>query len=211
MSFHRAVRSFLLTAVALVGCGGLAIAEEAPAKLPAGYIDEAPLPEGYPPPGEIGQVIEKEYPVTRSYSASGRGAFMTCFAYLVKQKHEMTAPVVMEFTGDKSDAEADPNEAPVPIKRMHFLLEKISQDEPKELGPVTVADIPKLRVLSIAYQGRMNPEAVAKATAMLQAALAAKPELKAAGETRILGYNGPMVPRDKVYWEIQIPIATAAK
>ncbi|MEI6340275.1 MAG: heme-binding protein, partial [Verrucomicrobiota bacterium] len=189
----------------------LVIAEESSAKLPAGYIDEAPLPEGYPPPGEVGQVIEKEYPVTRSYSATGQGAFMKCFAYLVKQKHEMTAPVVMEYTGDKSGAEADPNEAPVTIKRMHFLLEKISQDEPKEQGPVTVADIPKLRVLSVAYQGRMNPAAIAEATAKLQAAMAVKPELKAAGEIRILGYNGPMVPRDKVYWEVQIPLADPAK
>ena len=64
---------------------------------PAGYINEGPLPEGFPPPSEVGQVVEKSYPLCRTYSAEGNNAFMRCFAYLVKQKHEMTAPVIMDY------------------------------------------------------------------------------------------------------------------
>jgi len=189
----------------VLNAAGNELRGQTPPQAPPGYVAEAPLPEGFPLPGEPGKVIEKRYPRARSYSASGQGAFMKCFAYLSKSKHEMTAPVVMEYDNDPA-GEAKGDEMPVPVKRMHFLLEKISQDEPKTDGEVTVADLPELHVLSIASQGRMTAEQVKVLEKKLRDHLAAREDLRAAGSTRILGYNGPAVPRDKAYWEFQLPV-----
>ncbi len=176
---------------------------------PAGFIREAPLPEGFPPPSPPGEVVEKTYPLARSYSAAGPNAFFKCFMYLQQKKHEMTAPVVMDYA-----AEGTPRPGagvPVPVKRMHFLLEKVALDEPQEKGPIKVADMPQMRVLSIAYQGELTPKKTAELEGELAKALEDRPELRAAGERRILGYNSPMVPRDKVFWEVQLPVEQAAK
>jgi uncharacterized surface protein with fasciclin (FAS1) repeats len=194
----------------LVVCGPTARGE---GPLPQGYIEEAPLPEGFPPPSEIGKVVEKEYPLARSYSATGSGKFMKCFGYLTLRNHKMTAPVVMEYEkSPKSEkrAELDEDGIPLDVKRMHFLLEKISQDEPKKALLVEVADMPKMRVLSIAHQGRLSSEVVQVAEQKLAQQLKARPELISAGPTRILGYNGPSVREDKVFWEIQLPVTATA-
>jgi hypothetical protein len=187
--------------------GGVLLGQTPP-QSPPGYVAEAPLPEGFPLPGEPGKVIEKSYPRARSYSASGRGAFMKCFAYLSKNKHEMTAPVVMEYDNE-AGVEAKGDDMPVPVTRMHFLLEKISQDEPRTEGDVTVADMAELHVLSIASQGRMTAERIKELEEKLRGHLAARADLRKAGALRILGYNGPAVPRDKVYWEVQLPVKPA--
>lgn len=184
---------------------GAELRGQSPPQAPAGYVAEAPLPEGFPLPGEPGKVIEKRYPRARSYSASGRGAFMKCFAYLAKNKHEMTAPVVMEYDNDPG-VEVNGDDMPVPVKRMHFLLEKIAQDEPGTDGEVTVADMAELHVLSIASQGRMTAGRIQELEKKLRDHLAGRADLHAAGSVRILGYNGPAVPREKVYWEVQLPI-----
>lgn len=181
--------------------------QQAQLKLPAGYVEEAPLPEGYPPPGPVGEVIEKQYPVTRSYSATGDGAFMDCFGYLAAHHHKMTAPVVVEYkTGAEKSAGSARSGMPIPIERMHFLLEKNSLDEPQEAGPVKVADMPKMRVLSIAQRGPITTEAIKTAQEKLNAKLKESEGVRPAGEFRILGYNSPMIPREKNYWEVQLPI-----
>jgi hypothetical protein len=179
---------------------------------PAGYVNEAPLPEGFPPPSEVGKVVEKEYPLARSFYAAGSGAFMKCFAYLAKQKHEMTAPVVVEYQPNQNDDKPRTDfEMPVPVERMHFMLGRIAQDEPKQDGPVTVADMPRQRVLSIAFQGRLTEEVIKGSEAKLREHLAGRKDLKAAAASpRILGYNGPTVAPEKVYWEIQLPVEAAA-
>ncbi len=201
--------AFLLTAVA----GPLSAEEVAPpekaADLPAGFISEAPLPEGFPPPSEPGKVVEKSYPVLRSYSAAGPNAFFRCFMYLQKNEHEMTAPVVMDYEGGQAAAEGERSEMPVPVNRMHFLLETLDLDQPKLEGDIQVADMQPLRVLSIAYQGQLTRDQIDGLESKLTAALAERPDLKAAGKSRILGYNSPMIPRNKSFWEIQLPVAAA--
>ena len=90
------------------------------------------FPEGFPPPSEPGKVVEKTYPVLRSYSATGPGSFMKCFGYLSVKQHKMTAPVVMECKPGVDPSKRLPgDDMPVPIERMHFLLEKNSLDAPK--------------------------------------------------------------------------------
>jgi hypothetical protein len=175
---------------------------EADRKFPDGYVNEAPLPEGFPPPTEVGKVVEKAYPVIRSFSATGENAFGKCFTYLALKRHEMTAPVVMNY--DKSQAGDDM--LPHEVERMHFLLEKPSLDEPKTVGPVTVADMDKMRVVSIAHQGKLTPEDIDRYEQKLREYAQQKKSLKVSGEARLLGYNGPMTPATKRYWEIQLPV-----
>jgi hypothetical protein len=200
--------SFVLCLITSV-IGTQAALAETPEKadLPAGYVEEAPLPEGFPPPSEPGKVVEKTYPVVRSYSATGADSFMKCFVYLTTNQHKMTAPVVMECSPELDTSQPAPGDGvPVPFERMHFLLEKNSLDKPHEAGPVEVADIPALRVLSIAYQGDSKPELVKKGQAAIEARLKELPDVERAGDYRILGYNSPMLERSKNFWELQLPI-----
>jgi hypothetical protein len=176
-------------------------------KYPPGYIEEAPLPEGFPLPSELGQVVEKTYPACRTYSAEGNNAFMRCFAYLSKQRHEMTAPVILDYERNADTSEAQPAEIDfMKVGRMHFILENPSLDEPRLEGPVNVADMPGMRVLSIAFQGEMSPATLDDAERKLEAEIARRKTIVAAGPLRILGYNSPMVPKGKAYWEVQVPI-----
>jgi SOUL heme-binding protein len=175
---------------------------------PEGFINEGPLPKGFPPPSAVGQVVEKTYPLCRTYSAEGNNAFMRCFAYLSKQKHEMTAPVIMEYERPADNANAKPG-ADVnfaDVARMHFILAEPSLDKPRQEGPVLVADMPQMRVLSIAIQGEMSARQREDAERQLDAEIAKRKDVAAAGPKRVLGYNSPMVPRDKRFWEIQVPI-----
>lgn len=215
--YHRIEIALLvgLLAWCVSGPGGWAAdpqaesASEADPAHPRGWIKEGPLPEGFPPPGEIGQVVEKDYPLCRTFSAEGNNAFMKCFGYLSKHKHEMTAPVILDQDPDETGAKTRRfgDVSFMDVGRMHFVLEKPSLDEPKREGSVVVGDIPKLRVLSIALQGAMSPAKLNEAEDKLQAEIEQRRDLVAAGPARVLGYNGPSVPTRKKFWEVQIPIA----
>lgn len=186
-------------------------AEPSKPKLPDGYLEEAPLPVGFPAPGPVGQVIEKSYPVTRTFSATGDSAFMKCFGYLAEHQYKMTAPVVMEYKpGAEYKGKETQSGMPIPIERMHFLLEKNSLDEPKEAGAVKVADMPRIKVLSIAQQGPVTAEAIKAAQEKLVARLKELGNLQSTGQFRLLGYNSPMIPRSKNYWEVQLPVENRA-
>jgi len=176
--------------------------------LPKGFIKESPLPQGYPGPSEPGKVVEKTYPLSRTFSAEGRAAFWHNFRYLKKQGHAMTTPVIMPYDPSAEKASRGMGMPPVPYQRMHFVLERLQLDEPKKSGPVTVADMPKLRVVSIAIRGNLDAKTLAAAEAKLRDYLKTKPQLGEDGPPRILGYNSPMVRSSKRYWEVQIPVAT---
>jgi hypothetical protein len=209
MILNSIAAQFALVLGLIVGfvCSAVARGESAvKANLPAGYIEEAPLPEGFPPPSEPGAVVEKTYPLLRSYSATGPGAFMKCFGYLTVQQYKMTAPVVMECKPGAVPGQQADDDMPVPIERMHFLLEKNSLDEPKDAGPIKVADMPSICVLSIAFRGEATPEAVKQGQAAIEARLKDMSGVQRGGEYRILGYNSPMIERDKNFWELQLPI-----
>ncbi len=63
-----------------------------------GYVDEAPLSEGWPKRGPYDQVTEKSYPAYRAAFTSGKSetsAFLTLFTHIRKNEIPMTAPVEM--------------------------------------------------------------------------------------------------------------------
>jgi hypothetical protein len=74
---------------------------------------------------------------------------------------------------------------------------------------VIVADMPRARVFSIAFQGEMTAARLDDAQRKLEAEIARRKDVVAAGPNRVLGYNSPRVPKGKAYWEIQIPIENA--
>jgi len=180
---------------------------------PESFVRESSLPEGFPPPSPIGEVVEKTYPPARTYWAKGtlNTAFWKCFLHLKEHKHEMTTPVVWDYRHRKEPAPKllERFTDPVLVDRLHFVLEKPTMDELGEDGPVTVDDMPKMTVLSVAYQGELTAEAVRECEAKLQAELERRDDLEAAGDGRILGYNSPMLPEAKRYWEVQIPVHPA--
>lgn len=205
----------LMAASICVSGSRLAPADEPAAgsepKYPAGYITEGPLPEGFPPPSEPGAVVEKNYPLCRTYSAAGNNAFGQCFVYLATRKHEMTAPVIIDYKprGDGERAKPGDDLDAMNVARMHFILEKPTLDEPKKVGPIVVADMQTLRVLSLAIQGEMTEKVLEEAEQKLNAEIARRGDVVAAGPKRVLGYNSPMVPRGKAFWEVQLPIAAS--
>lgn len=164
-----------------------------PAPAPA-YVDEAPLPQGWPKPGPYDQVSEKTYPAYRAAFTNGKGetsAFWTLFAHIKKNDIPMTAPVEMTMEGEDFKQSS-----------MAFLYQngKVGSAGP-DGARVEVRDVPATTTLSYTWQGSDSKEKLGKAKGALEAALA---ERKAAAKGfRLLGYNGPGTPRAKRTWELQ--------
>lgn len=156
---------------------------------------EAPMPTGFPAPGPIGRVVEKSYPAYRAARADGgRASFWTLFQHIQKNDIAMTTPVEMTMGEGMR------------MERMAFLYEKTAQGAAGTDGAVEVADLPSMKVLSVAMRGTDDPASVALARAAIEKALAAR-GWAAAGPWRMLGYNSPMVASSRRTWELQLPVA----
>ena len=161
------------------------------------YVDEAPLPEGWPQPGPYDRVAEKKYPAYRAAFTDGKGqtgAFWTLFTHIKKNDIPMTAPVEMAVeAGDDGGVRRN---------SMAFLYQNGSVGAPGKNGPgVEVRDVPAATTLSYTWQGPDSKENIAKAKAALEAAL--EQRKVTANGFRLLGYNGPGTPRTKATWELQ--------
>ncbi len=155
---------------------------------------EASLPKGFPKPGPVGRIVEKRYPVYRAARASGGNmAFWTLFSHIKKNKVEMTAPV--EMTMDQRMRPRD----------MAFLYERPDQGAAGKQGRVDVLDLKPLTVLSIGMRGRRSSADMELAKSLLEAHMQAE-GWQRDGDFRALGYNSPMVPADKQFWEFQVPV-----
>lgn len=164
-------------------------------------IKEAEMPRGFPAYTPVGRIELKKYPAYRKASASGAAEFWTLFRHIQKNSVKMTAPVEMDY-GDPSDAR--PQE-----RSMSFLYERPDQGAAGKQGSVEVIDVPEMTVLSIGCRGSRTRAAVAEAREKLVKYLADKKgEYTIAGPVRVMGYNSPFVPRDKNFFEVQIPVKT---
>ena len=160
------------------------------------YVNEAPLPLGWPQPGPYNRVTEKTYPASRAAVVNGDGetmTFFTLFAHIKRHDIPMTAPV------EKSMVTAD---GKLRQQSMAFLYQS---DRVGTLGPdgkkVEVRNIPAMKALSYTWQGVDSMENIAKAKAALDHELEARKTK--ASSFRMLGYNGPGTPGDKRTWELQ--------
>jgi hypothetical protein len=166
--------------------------------LPIPIRSEAPLPEGFPAPGPAGEVTLKQYPGYRAARAEGgMNAFWTLFRHIRKSDIAMTAPVEMSM-GEKDGR--------LSMTDMAFLYGSRETGETGRDGSVDVVDLGPARVLSLGLFGPVTPERIKEA----RQAIAKRIEqdgLVAAGGWRLLGYNSPMVPERRRFYELQIPVA----
>lgn len=165
----------------------------------------AALPDNYAPPTPPGAIELKKYPTVREAvisSDGGRGAaFYPLFEHIQSRKIAMTAPVVMtgRMAGER-DAETT----------MSFLYRN------PDLGPtgaaernITVRDTEPMYVVAVGFQGTRNEAKLEAMRAELFKWLDGQgngPRWTPAGDTRLLGYNGPDKPSNQSWWEVQIPV-----
>lgn len=175
----------------------LAAADEPQEKRPL-VVSEAKLPQGFPPPGPVGEVIVKTYPPHRlARATAGKDAdnamFMKLFNHIKRNDIAMTSPVQMEGTRDS----------------MAFLYATpdLGTPGPDPRDPaVVVEDVPEVTVVSVGLRGGYSTATAEKGVRQVREWLAAHPEWQAAGPPRTLGYNSPFVPGFLKYSEVQIPV-----
>lgn len=159
------------------------------------YVAEAPLPKGWPQPGPYNKVVEKKFPAYRAAYTAGKDenfAFWRLFRHIKSQDIPMTSPVEMEMQkdGDK-----------LSMKSMGFLYQNTAVGKTGNEGnKIKVTDVPAMKTLSYTWQGRKNSKIIKTAKVALDT------ELKKRGiesdDYRVMGYNGPGVPRNKKTWEM---------
>jgi len=160
---------------------------------------EAPLPAGFPAPGPVGEVVFKEYPKYRAARAEGRLSFWTLFSHIKRNKIEMTAPVEISVT--ENDAELEE-------QGMAFLYATPELGSAGKDGSVDVVDLDPVRVLSYGIRGPKTDKKLRAAMEAINARLSQESaNWKRDGEWRLLGYNSPMIPADRRFWELQVPVA----
>ncbi len=71
---------------------------------------------------------------------------------------------------------------------------------------VEVVDIAPLRVASFGLRGRRTEERVQDAKLAIETWLTSQSDLEVAGQMRVMGWNGPMTPVARSYFEVQIPV-----
>jgi hypothetical protein len=167
-------------------------------------IIEAQLPEGFPGPTPVGTIEVKRYPEYRKATSSGRAAFWTLFRHIQQNRIAMTAPV--EMTYSEGDAKR-PRE-----QSMAFLYGSPTLGTPGQTGSVEVADVPAATVVSIGVRGPRTDRSVLDAYDRLQGWLESRTsEYAVAGPVRVMAYNSPFVPRDRQFFEVQIPIESRSE
>lgn len=173
--------------------GGAASAEE------FRPIKEAEIPAEFPGFTRVGQIEIKHYPAYRKASASGPAAFWTLFWHIKQNNVAMTAPVEMNYGNPTSSTNRELS--------MSFLYERPDQGTAGTRGAVDVVDVPAMKVVSIGCRGARTAAASnAAREALLKWLDENKEDYVAAGPMRIMGYNSPFVPRDKNFFEVQIPV-----
>ncbi len=159
---------------------------------------EAPLPEGFPSFTPVGVIEVKEYP---AYRRAVGPSFWTLFQHIQKQQIPMTAPVEMnQVPGPNGDG------------AMAFLYQNTGVGERGEIDGVEIEDVPRTTVVSLGFRGGLDQQQIAEAEQRLRAWLARQSKYRAAveSEVRLFGYNGPEVPKQERYGEVQILLEPTA-
>jgi hypothetical protein len=165
-------------------------------------IKEADMPRGFPEYTPVGKIEVKQYPAYRKATTSGMAEFWKLFAHIETNKVAMTAPVEMDY--------GDPKAVKPSEKSMSFLYGSTEKGKVGSDGSVVVSDVPAMKVVSIGCRGNMTTAAVEHARQKLMVYLDEnKSQYVAAGPMRVMGYNSPFVPRDKNFFEVQIPVEDA--
>lgn len=164
---------------------------------------EAPLPKGFPWPVPAGEIRVQDYPGYRKVKTGMRGnaqngAFFKLFGHISSNDIAMTAPVEMTMGDDE-------------MIDMAFLYGDPAIGEAGQAGRVEVTDIEPMTVVSIGIRGTTRNSLSSGAMEALEAWMLRNSDTwERAGNSRLMGYNGPMTPRNKQYCELQIPVRRKA-
>ena len=168
-------------------------------------FNEASLPEGYPPPGPVGQIIVRQYPAARiavNRCGDQDDLFMPLFDHIKKHDIAMSAPVEITW----SDPQTQPSETKP--QSMAFVYREPDIGTPGVDGKIDVIDVPAQTYLSIGVRGSYNRAHLIDGVTQLRHWLAAhSAQYQADGPPRYLAYNSPFVPWFLRFGEVQIPIA----
>ncbi|MFM7280657.1 MAG: heme-binding protein [Planctomycetia bacterium] len=164
---------------------------------------EAPVPVGWPAPTTVNELMVLDYPAYRLARAPMSGqtrtnsAFWKLFRHIESNQIPMTAPVETTYAGGKGEEEP---------QWMAFLYQSTQQGSLGKDGEVEIVDLPAARVLSIGRRGSMSERAMKSSRIEMDAWLAANAQWEVCGPMRSMGWNSPMVPDARRYWEIQLPV-----
>jgi len=170
-------------------------------------VVEAERPRGFPGATPVGEVLILDYPacrlarvpIDRRWGAEN-SAFWKLFQHIESNRIPMTAPVEMAYEGS--------------AQRQTTMAFLYASTDVGRLGPagrdVEVADVPPVRVASFGLRGRRTDERVQGARRAIEDWLSGRTELEVAGSMRVMGWNGPMTPVARSYFEVQIPVRTVA-
>lgn len=156
---------------------------------------EATLPKDFPTFTPVGMIEVKTYPVRRQAVAK---QFMTLFGHISKEKIAMTTPVEMEFAEQPSGKLSQ--------QSMAFYYSDPEIGQAGEKGSVEVVDDAPQAVVAIGGRGYRRTATMDDYKQRLETWLEQNPEYEADGPLRAMGYNSPMMPRDRQFFEIQIPV-----
>lgn len=165
-------------------------------------LREAELPAGFPSFTAVDELELRHYPACRmvrtEMKAGGpMGAFWPLFQHIKDNDIAMTAPVQVDWT------EAGDRQRPA---RMAFLYGDPTK-QPDQIGKdVAIENLPPTTVLSLGAIGDERNDVVVAMRDRLLGWLRENPQWVAAGPLRTMGYNSPMVGRDRRYFEVQIPV-----
>ncbi len=177
---------------------------------------DTPLPDGYPMPTPEGAIEIKTYPMVRRAEVTGKMApnigmnlgFWPLFNHIKSRDIAMTSPVEMNFTGTDKPV-PDGGDAVPATWTMSFLyrspeLGPTGQDEQRK--NVKVVDVPPVTVVALGVRGGYDYSRMQAKWKELETWLSEQRVWDAAGEPRVLYYNGPNVRNADKWAEVQIPI-----
>ncbi|MDZ7616073.1 MAG: heme-binding protein [Patescibacteria group bacterium] len=187
-----------LGAIGCVAVSGRCLGAEEATDEEFTIIKEAEMPSGFPAPTPVGRIEVKQYPAYRRATATGMGQFWTLFRHIKQTDVAMTAPVEMDYgpAGAGGGGSAS----------MSFLYERPNQGAAGKQGGVEVMDVEAATVVSIGCRGRQTAAAVSEAQDRLLLWLDENGGYAPSGSLRVMGYNSPFVPREKNFFEVQIPV-----
>ncbi len=175
---------------------------------------EAALPVGYPAPTAPGAIEIKSYPVVRRAQVSGEGqdrgaqsGFWPLFQHIQRNDIAMTAPVEMIYDGvTDEDAPSDHTVEEGADWTMSFLYRTFENGPTGTDGSVQIIDAEPVVVVSVGVSGPLWGPTIREKAGELMAWIEDSGEWEVAGDLRTFGYNGPYVPNDRKWWEVQIPV-----
>jgi len=177
------------------------------------------LPEGYPRPTPPGAMEIKYYPSVRRAEIRGGGgkddgmfgmntaaAFFPLFTHIKQRDIAMTAPVEMDYEGLERRGDGLVADS----WSMSFLYREPDLGPTGSDGRIRVHDTEPVVVLALGVRGDLDDATMGRRLDDLEAWIEARSDWERAGSPRTFGYNGPDMPRDRRWHEIQIPIRPAS-